>query len=146
MTELDIVELIAKVARLFAKRFFGPIASEAGFSVTEGLVLWKIYHAGAAKASEVASSLGLPPSTLTGVVDRLVTGGWILREADPTDRRALSLRAPQKLKDYMKASRKSVTKSLERTFKDLPPELMPRLSADLAAMLECLEAEEKAKR
>jgi DNA-binding MarR family transcriptional regulator len=45
--------------------------------------------------SVLAKSLGLHPATLTGVLDRLEQGGWVARERDPLDRRAvlvLSLR------------------------------------------------------
>jgi DNA-binding MarR family transcriptional regulator len=145
MNELDIIERIAGIARLFGKRF-APLAAGAGLSMTEGFVLWKVYHKGGIKASAIASHLGLPPSTLTGVLDRLVAGGWLLREADPEDRRAVLVRTTPKLKDYMKASRRAVTKGLEKTFKDLPPELLSRLSDDLSRVLECLESEEEARR
>jgi DNA-binding MarR family transcriptional regulator len=143
--EIDIVERIANIARLFMKRF-APLAAAAGISMTEGLVLWKVYHKGSIKASAIASHMGLPPSTLTGILDRLVEGGWLLREADPSDRRAVLMQVTPKLKEYMKTSRRTVTKGLEKTFKDLPPELLSRLSADLGRVLEALEAEEKAKR
>jgi DNA-binding MarR family transcriptional regulator len=86
--EINIIERIANVARLFMKRF-APISAAAGISMTESLVLWKVYHRGGIKASAIASQMGLPPSTLTGMLDRLVEGGWLLREADPSDRRAV---------------------------------------------------------
>jgi DNA-binding MarR family transcriptional regulator len=37
----------------------------------------------------LAASLGLHPATLTGVLDRLEHGGWVARERDPDDRRAV---------------------------------------------------------
>lgn len=36
---------------------------------------------------------GLHPATLTGILDRLQKGGWIARDRDTTDRRAVVLRA-----------------------------------------------------
>jgi DNA-binding MarR family transcriptional regulator len=36
---------------------------------------------------------GLHPATLTGILDRLERGGWIVRERSPTDRRSVQLRA-----------------------------------------------------
>ncbi|WP_433633723.1 MarR family transcriptional regulator [Nocardia sp. CA-120079] len=38
---------------------------------------------------------GLHPATMTGILDRLQKGGWIVRERDPesSDRRAVTLRA-----------------------------------------------------
>lgn len=45
--------------------------------------------------SELARRAGLHPATLTGVLDRLQKGGWIVRERDPdaADRRAVTLHA-----------------------------------------------------
>jgi len=43
--------------------------------------------------SALARQAGLHPATLTGVLDRLQKGGWIIRERDPVDRRAVHLRA-----------------------------------------------------
>ncbi|MFI6869856.1 MarR family winged helix-turn-helix transcriptional regulator [Nocardia sp. NPDC050406] len=44
--------------------------------------------------SALARRAGLHPATLTGILDRLQRGGWIVRERDPdsTDRRAVTLR------------------------------------------------------
>jgi DNA-binding MarR family transcriptional regulator len=43
----------------------------------------------------LARRAGLHPATLTGILDRLQKGGWIVRERDPesADRRAVTLRA-----------------------------------------------------
>ena len=45
--------------------------------------------------SIVARRAGLHPATMTGVLDRLQRGGWIVRERDPeaADRRAVTVRA-----------------------------------------------------
>jgi DNA-binding MarR family transcriptional regulator len=41
----------------------------------------------------LARRAGLHPATMTGIVDRLERGGWVVRERDPADRRAVSVRA-----------------------------------------------------
>lgn len=43
----------------------------------------------------LARRAGLHPATLTGVLDRLQRGGWVVRERDPdaSDRRAVTVRA-----------------------------------------------------
>jgi DNA-binding MarR family transcriptional regulator len=45
--------------------------------------------------TELARRAGLHPATMTGILDRLQRGGWIVRERDPesTDRRAVAVRA-----------------------------------------------------
>src|SRR5512133_521405 len=42
--------------------------------------------------SALARRAGLHPATITGVLDRLEGGGWVTRERDPTDRRAVLVR------------------------------------------------------
>lgn len=41
----------------------------------------------------LARQAGLHPATVTGVLDRLEKAGWIARERDPADRRAVTVRA-----------------------------------------------------
>jgi DNA-binding MarR family transcriptional regulator len=45
--------------------------------------------------SALARWAGLHPATVTGILDRLQRGGWVVRERDPdaTDRRAVTVRA-----------------------------------------------------
>ena len=40
----------------------------------------------------LARRTGLHPATMTGIIDRLERGGWITRERDPDDRRAITIR------------------------------------------------------
>jgi len=39
----------------------------------------------------LARRTGLHPATMTGIIDRLERGGWITRERDPSDRRAITV-------------------------------------------------------
>jgi DNA-binding MarR family transcriptional regulator len=43
--------------------------------------------------SALARRAGLHPATMTGILDRLERGGWVARERDPSDRRAVIVRA-----------------------------------------------------
>lgn len=43
--------------------------------------------------SELARRTGLHPATMTGILDRLERAGWITRERDPDDRRAVLIHA-----------------------------------------------------
>src|SRR4051794_527969 len=42
---------------------------------------------------ELARRMGLHPATVTGVLDRLERAGWAVRERDPSDRRAVVVKA-----------------------------------------------------
>ncbi|MEV0649230.1 MarR family transcriptional regulator [Phytomonospora sp. NPDC050363] len=41
----------------------------------------------------LAKLAGMHPATMTGILDRLEKGGWVARERDPQDRRAVRVRA-----------------------------------------------------
>jgi DNA-binding MarR family transcriptional regulator len=43
--------------------------------------------------SALARRAGLRPATITGILDRLERGGWVARERDPADRRAVVVHA-----------------------------------------------------
>jgi DNA-binding MarR family transcriptional regulator len=43
--------------------------------------------------STLARRAGLHPATMTGILDRLERGGWVARDRDPSDRRAVVIRA-----------------------------------------------------
>src|SRR3954464_807124 len=43
--------------------------------------------------SALAQRPALHPATITGILDRLERGGWVARERDPSDRRAVLVRA-----------------------------------------------------
>ena len=45
---------------------------------------------------ELAAQLHIHPATMTGILDRLEKGGWIVRERDSPDRRKVQLRAIRK--------------------------------------------------
>jgi DNA-binding MarR family transcriptional regulator len=42
--------------------------------------------------SALARSAGLHPATITGILDRLERGGWVVRERAAADRRAVTVR------------------------------------------------------
>jgi DNA-binding MarR family transcriptional regulator len=48
--------------------------------------------AGPLSPSALARRAGVHPATMTGILDRLERGGWIARERDPGDRRAVLVR------------------------------------------------------
>jgi DNA-binding MarR family transcriptional regulator len=43
--------------------------------------------------SALSRRAGIHPATMTGILDRLERGGWIARERDAVDRRAIAVRA-----------------------------------------------------
>jgi DNA-binding MarR family transcriptional regulator len=52
-----------------------------------------INRLGPLSPSALAQRASLHPATMTGILDRLERGGWVVRERDPSDRRAVRVRA-----------------------------------------------------
>jgi DNA-binding MarR family transcriptional regulator len=141
MNEIKLVELFTEINRKLFKRLT-PFAQQEGLSIAEFLVLWKMHRKVSCRVLELAGETGLPPSTLTGILDRLTAEGWLEREADPEDRRVVVMKITQKLRQLIRHVSQASQRSLAKAFRQLPPDLIERLSADLAAVFECLEREE----
>jgi len=141
MNEIRLVELFTEINRKLFKRL-APFAQREGLSTAEFLVLWKMNRKVSCRVLELAGEIGVPPSTLTGILDRLTAGGWLEREADPEDRRAVVMRITQKLRQLIRHTTQESGRSLVKVFRQLPPDLIERLTADLTAVFNCLESEE----
>jgi DNA-binding MarR family transcriptional regulator len=53
--------------------------------------LWEVGHSGPLALKDLAARMHLEPSTVVGVVDRLVAKDLLVRNPDPGDRRRISL-------------------------------------------------------
>ncbi len=141
MNEIGLIELFWNINRKILKRL-APLAQKEGLSITEMVVLWKAHHAGGRRVTSLADELGVPPSTLTGMLDRLVDGGWLERDGDPDDRRAVVMKSTAKLGELVRALKHASSRTLEKAFRSLAQNTRERLAGDLASVLECLEREE----
>ena len=62
-----------------------------GLTPIQTLVLDAIAQGDGPSASEIGKRLLLDNATISGVLDRLADGGWIVKQADERDRRALRI-------------------------------------------------------
>jgi DNA-binding MarR family transcriptional regulator len=68
------------------------VGSEVGLKDIDLDCLDILDTSGPLSPSALARRAGLHPATMTGILDRLERGGWIVRERDPSDRRAVLVR------------------------------------------------------
>ena len=55
------------------------------------LILEALWHVNGLSAREIGEKLVLDPATLSGVLDRMAAGGWIIKQTDPDDKRTLKI-------------------------------------------------------
>ncbi|HSS09319.1 MAG TPA: MarR family transcriptional regulator [Acidimicrobiales bacterium] len=67
------------------------VGSHIGLALTDLGILELVARRGPLTPSRLASLSGLRPATMTGILDRLETEGWVRRERDPDDRRKVNI-------------------------------------------------------
>ena len=78
----DYEALMQRATELHAPEFL-----EVAISMPQAKTLYLIAAAGEIHMSELVARLGVSLSTVSGLVDRLVDAGWVVRRDDPADRR-----------------------------------------------------------
>jgi DNA-binding MarR family transcriptional regulator len=72
------------------------VSSSVGLSSSDLEVLDLVGRRGPLTPSALSSISGVSPATMTGILDRLETEGWVRRERDPQDRRKVNIHAATK--------------------------------------------------
>jgi DNA-binding MarR family transcriptional regulator len=62
-----------------------------GLTPIQQLVVGALSRAEGISAGDLGKKLVLDPATLSGILDRMVEGGWIVKETDPSDKRLLQI-------------------------------------------------------
>ena len=97
------------------------------------LILWR---AGATRMSELATGLDVTMATATGVVDRLVEKGYVVREGLPGDRRVVISRLSPEGEEFMKRLRVSGRVSIGRILEAMTPEQLSIVAQGTEAFIQ----------
>jgi DNA-binding MarR family transcriptional regulator len=79
---------------VFMQRSMGNwwrFARSTGLSMPQFSLMSQMYHRGACGMSGISERFEITPAAASQMVDKLVQSGYIVREEDPTDRRAKTL-------------------------------------------------------
>jgi DNA-binding MarR family transcriptional regulator len=71
-------------------------ARSTGLSMPQFSLMTQMYHRGACGMSGISERFEITPAAASQMVDKLVQSGYIVREEDPTDRRAKTLNLTSK--------------------------------------------------
>lgn len=126
MRYIRLLELLGRIHGRLARKL-APAFHAEDLSGTEMIILWKVEMKGPWRVSELASFLGIPPSTFTGILDRLVARGLVERVADPTDRRSFLIQATPSLKEVLQRVGTRLEERLNKILSGWPEEEYKRL-------------------
>lgn len=120
------LEFVAYLRRLnvSVNMAFLPMLRDKGLTPPELLILLKVSKSNFFRPTELSKQIGIPGSTFTGIVDRLVNRGLLQRETDPDDRRGVIVRGTPELTEIMGEISQGSEAILAELFREIPPELM----------------------
>ena len=105
-----------------------------GLTPIQHLILEVLWGEDGLSASDIGKKLVLDGATLSGVLDRLAAGGWILKESDTEDKRVLRNFLTQKskeLKPKLSEARNQTNEELLKTFPIEEKVLLKRFLRDM---------------
>lgn len=139
MSELEILELFCKVHQGLMKRVL-PLLRKNGLTGPEFFVMWKVKKRVFCRVTDLAEKTGIPPSTLTGILDRLEERGFIRRTPDLSDRRSILVKSTPNLESFLEQLTTEIEKVLQHSLSSLSsPELLDRLKHDLRLLVASLD-------
>lgn len=103
-------------------------ADRADLTVAQLKALYKINRSPDLGLRELAASLKLTNSTMSGVVDRLVANDLIERQTSPSDRRAITLKITEKGEQKLQEATLGSDASFSKKIKELTD--LPRKDKD----------------
>ena len=100
------------------QRMSKRMENDFGITGPQRLVLRVVGKFPGLSASELAHIVRLHPSTITGILQRLVARGLLERQRDPSDTRRARLRLKAKASSHTRASRGTVEKAVKEALAD----------------------------
>jgi DNA-binding MarR family transcriptional regulator len=128
--EIQFFELIGDVSRKMHRRIDRETRGDQ-LSGTEVSVLWRMAKKRSCRMSELATEIGLPASTLTGILDRLVARGILARETDPNDRRSVIITTTDLVDAFVSSRRAASREIVLDILKRFTPDEMAQMLAGL---------------
>jgi DNA-binding MarR family transcriptional regulator len=123
-------------ANIAINRLYRPILDELGITYPQYLVLSVLWESDGRTIGEIADRLSLESSTVTPLVKRLETAGFLGRARNPGDERQVNVSLTGKGR-AIRARAKCLTETLlDRS--GLPVAEMVRLNRDVAALRDAL--------
>ena len=114
--------------------------TELGLTAAQSHILHYIcMNSGRVHQRDVERQFGLTHATVSGIIDRLESKGFIRRERDPADGRVSALFAAEKAREYEEKVHAFILESEAQLLKDFTPEQEAALRGALDRILKNLD-------
>jgi len=95
----EFADEVSELMRIISKEFFRRQSGDfyrMKITLPQFVVLDVLNRSGGSRMSDLAHTLNVTTAAITGIVDRLVRGGYIVRTSDPKDRRIVKVKLTTK--------------------------------------------------
>ncbi len=130
---IEFFESLRKI-EIIMMRAIGPKLQELGFSKAEIFILVRLHFKKEARMSELARMVGIPASSVTGIVDRLEKRNLVIRENDLVDRRSIIIRGTPELQKIVEHIFSIGNDVFAEVLRPAPESLVRRISEDLTEL------------
>lgn len=139
----EIAEIVQTLRRLFRAihEYSKEIQKKSGLSGPQLWALTILKAQAGLSARELAARMFVHPSTVTGIVNRLVRKGAVARTIDDRDRRGVCLSATRSGGRILKTTPPPVQVGLTRALAALPPRRLRDLRTSLVKIARGTEAD-----
>jgi DNA-binding MarR family transcriptional regulator len=134
----EIVELERQVGRIMGQHA-QIIWIDSGLTLTQLKSLFLIANKGSTNFRKLAKALGVTPSNVTGIVDRLEEQGLVSRTQNPEDRREMTLQATDRGKALVSNLKEVGVKHMTQILSLLSLRELSALAQGLSAFIEAAE-------
>jgi DNA-binding MarR family transcriptional regulator len=125
-------------ANIAINRLYRPVLDELGITYPQYLVLSALWETDGRTIGEIAERLALESSTITPLVKRLETAGFLGRTRNPDDERQVNVSLTAKGRALREKSKCLTETLLDRS--GLPVADMVRLNREVGALRDALTA------
>jgi DNA-binding MarR family transcriptional regulator len=118
-----------------AKRHYAWVEKQCGVSGAQMWLLWELSESPGMRASDLASTMAIHQSTVSNLLDRLESDGFITRDRSSQDRRVVTLYLTRSGGALVKRAPKPACGILPDALRRLDPKDLQSLESHLAKLI-----------
>jgi len=136
----EIIKTLKIIKEIIKINFEKPF-KELNLTAPQSMLVGILGHKGAMKISQLSEKMGLSNSTVSGIVDRLETQGFLTRTRDISDRRVVMVDLTKKFREEAKTKYCSFDSRLNQMIKDASEEDLEEILKGLKTLNKTLRNE-----